>query len=101
MDTADLSMEAHDGILFEAEKFTHDLTLYYGLLAGNCEDEAEYLNKAEKMTMEIMEMEEYELDDLFWGNPPDKRDLDITCKKILQNIEKVRSIPISERKFVF
>jgi hypothetical protein len=32
MDTDDLSTEAYDAILIEAEKLTHDLTLHYGLL---------------------------------------------------------------------
>ncbi len=101
MDTDDLSREAYDGILIEAEKLTHDLTLHYGLLSYSCNNEAEYIEKAEKLTMEIMEAEDYELDDLFWGNPPDKIKLDFTLKKILKNIEKVKSIPVEERNYDF
>ena len=33
MDTDDLSNEAYQGIIIEAEKFNHDLTLQFGVLA--------------------------------------------------------------------
>ncbi|RUA09202.1 MAG: hypothetical protein DSY82_06200 [Flavobacteriia bacterium] len=101
MDTDDLSKESYEGILIEAEKLTHDLTLFFGLLSSDCKDETEYLEKAEKMTKEIMQMDDWELDDIFWGNPPDKEKLDCTCKKILENIEKVKKIPIEQRNFDF
>ncbi len=83
MDTDDLSREAYDGILIEAEKLTHDLTLHYGLLSYSCNNEAEYIDKAEKLTRNIMKAKDSKLDDLFWGNPPDKIKLDSTLKKIL------------------
>ncbi len=101
MDTDDLSREAYDGILIEAEKLTHDLTLHYGLLSYDCKNETEYIEKAEKLTREIMEAKDYELDDLFWGNPPAKESLVSTLKKILKNIEKVKSIPIEKRNYDF
>lgn len=43
----------------------------------------------------------YESDDLFWGNPPVKDELDFTCNKILENIERIKSIPMEKRKFDF
>lgn len=101
MDTQDLSIETYSGILIEAEKLTHDLTLHYGLLSSDCENETEYIDKAEKLTKEIMQSEEWELDDIFWGNPPDKKNLILTCKKILKNIKKVKTIPIEKRKYDF
>jgi len=101
MDTDDLSREAYNGILKEAEKLTHDLTLHYGLLSSNCKNEAEYLAKAEKLTRRILKVDYCELEDLFWGNPPDKNKLINTCKKILENIEKVKTIPFEKRKFDF
>ena len=99
MDTDDLSREAYDGILIEAEKLTPDLTLHYGLLSIDCINESEYLDKAEKLTREILQVEDCELEDLFWGNPPDKNKLINSCKKILENIEKVKTIPFEKRKF--
>jgi hypothetical protein len=75
MDTDDLSIESYEGILIEAEKLTHDLTLHFGVLSGDCKNETEYIDKAEKLTKEIIQVEDWELDDLFWGNPPDKEKL--------------------------
>lgn len=101
MDTDDLSREAYHGILIEAEKLTHDLTLHYGLLSYKCKNETEYIENAEKLTKEIMDVKDYELDDFFWGNPPEKESLAYTLNKILRNIEKIKSIPIEKRKFDF
>lgn len=77
MDTDYLSRVAYNGIIIEAEKLTHDLTLHYGLLSCDCKNETEYIGKAEKLTNEIIELKEYELDDLFWGSPPEKEKLNI------------------------
>ena len=101
MDTDDLSRESYKGILIEAEKLSHDLTLQFGVLSGDCKNETEYLDKAEKLTREIMKAEDWEIDDLFWGNPPEKGKLEFTCNRILENIQKVKSIPIEKRKFDF
>jgi hypothetical protein len=101
MDTDDLSRETYKGVLSEAEKLTHDLTLHYVVLASDCEDENEYLGKADSLTREIMECTDYELEDVFWGNPPDRKKLNSTLIKILSNIERVRSIPVKKRKYDF
>lgn len=101
MDTDDLSRESYKGILIEAEKLSHDLTLQFGVLSGDCKNEAEYLDKAEKLTREIIQAEDWVIDDLFFGNPPEKEKLEFTCKKILDNIANVKSIPIEKRKFDF
>ncbi|MFO7852621.1 MAG: hypothetical protein ACQERS_11980 [Bacteroidota bacterium] len=99
MDTDDLSRESYDGILIEAEKLTHDLTLHFGLLSSDCKNETEYIDKAEKLTREIMQVEDWELDDLFWGNPPEKEKLNFTLQKIIDNIEKIKKIPIEQRHY--
>jgi len=99
MDTDDLSRESYNGILIEAEKLTHDLTLHYGLLSYDCKDESEYIDKADKLTREIMQADDYDLDDLFWGNPPKKEKLDFTLQKIIGNIEKIKKIPIEKRHY--
>ena len=57
MVTNDFSREAYEGILIEAEKLTHDLTLHYGLLASDCNNEADYLDKAENLSKEIKQVE--------------------------------------------
>jgi len=99
MDIDDLSRESYDGILAEAEKLTQDLTLHYGLISYDCKNETEYIVKADKLTREIMEADVYELDDLFWENPPDKEKLDFTLKKIIGNIKKIKKIPIEKRHY--
>ena len=99
MDTDDLSREAYNGILLEAEKLTHDLTLHYGVLSGASKDEVDYIDNALEMTKEIMTANEYELDDLFWGNPPNKEKLNLTLQTIISNIERVRKIPIEKRHY--
>lgn len=99
MDTQDLSREAYEGILLEAEKLTHDLTLQYGLLSGYCNDEAEYFEKAIQMTREIMQADDWELDDLFWENHPDKEKLNFTLQTIIANIEHIKKIHIENRHY--
>lgn len=99
MDTDDLSREVYNGILIEAEKLTHDLTLHYGLLSYDCKNETEYMEKVEKLTKEILNLEDYELEDLFWGNLPDKNKLNFTLRKIISNIEDLKKIPINKRYY--
>jgi hypothetical protein len=99
MDTDDLSRESYNGILVEAEKLTHDLTLHYGLLSYDCKDETEYIDKAYKLTRAILQADDYKLDDFFWGNPPDKEKLSFTLQKIIGNIEKIKKIPIEKRNY--
>ena len=53
MDTDDLSTETHSGILGEAEKLSHDLTLQYGMLSYECLNEQDYIDKAEKLTKSL------------------------------------------------
>lgn len=101
MDTDYLSRECYKAIITEAEKLSHDLTLHYGLLSIDCKCEEEYIDKAEQMTRLIMCVEDAELEDLFWGNPPDIKRFQLTCAMILENIGRVRSIPFDKRKFDF
>ncbi len=99
MDTDDLSKESYEGILIEVEKLTHDLTLQFGVLSGDCKNETDYLARAEKLAREILQIEDWELDDLFLGNPPDREKLNFTLQKIIDNIEKIKKIPIENRHY--
>ncbi len=101
MDTDDLSRESYQGILIEADKLSHDLTLHFGVLSADCENEAEYIDEAEKLTLLILQAEDWEIDDLFCGNPPKKEQLEFTCKEILENIQKIKSTPIEKCKIDF
>lgn len=99
MDTDDLSNEAYEGILIEAEKLSHDLTLHYGLLSYDCKDEEEYFDKAEKLSKKMLKVEADHLEDVFWGNPIPKDKLDQALHQILSNIAEVRNIPEEERRY--
>ena len=37
MDTDDLSNEAYEAVIIEAERFHHNLTLHFGVLADDCD----------------------------------------------------------------
>lgn len=99
MDTYELSIEAHSGILEEAEKLSHDLTLQYGLLSYECVNEDDYLNESEKLTKILLKARSHDLEEIFYSNPPSIKDLKNTLNTILNNIIKVREIPIERRNF--
>lgn len=65
MDTDNLSREAYEGILIEAERLTHNLTIHFGVLSSDCKNETEYLNEAEILTGEILQADDWELNDFF------------------------------------
>lgn len=101
MDTNDLSRETHTAIIDTAERFHHDLTLQFGVLASDCKTDDEYLDKSESMIKEWLtdwDLEEVIMD-VFFDDQPSKRDFKKTLDKILTNIDKVRKIPIEQRKF--
>jgi len=101
MDTGSLSNEAYKAVLIQAEKLSHDLTLWFGILAGDCANEEEYLDKAKKLAEQMIEAPEDELIDLFWGNPPPIEQIKSTCRKIIHNIVEVENIPFDKRTFEF
>jgi hypothetical protein len=45
MDTGDLRSKTYKAILVEAERFNPDLTMYFGLLSGECEDEKDFIKR--------------------------------------------------------
>ena len=49
MDTDDLSINTYDAVIMEAERFHHDLTLQFGLLASRANSDNAYLDVAEEM----------------------------------------------------
>ncbi len=54
MDTDDLSDKTYKGIIAEAEKFNHDLTLQFGLLSSLCEDEKDFISKSKQLIGEML-----------------------------------------------
>ena len=86
MDTDELSEEAYHAIMIEAEMFNHDLTLQFGLLSGDCADENDFIEKSILLITAMRNYDEIDLDDLFFGNPPEMNDFHIALTKILDNI---------------
>lgn len=101
MDTHELSTETYKGIIIEAEKFNHDLTLQFGLIASSCKNERGYLIKAKKLIKEIQQLDKTSLFDMFFGSPPDKKKLHLILEKILINISEVETIPENKRHYDF
>lgn len=89
MDTDDLSDKVYKAIMIEAEKFNHDLTLQFGLLSYECEDEKDFISKSKSLIKEMLRYNAADLDDLFFGNPPDKKSSHVVLNKILKNISEV------------
>ena len=101
MDTDDLSMPAYNGIITEAEKFHHDLDLQFGVLASECNDDDDYLNKAEAMIKEwLVEKNFYAIvDENFFGEAVDLNKFKTTLNKLLSNIEEIRKTPMKRREY--
>jgi hypothetical protein len=49
--------QPNNGILTEAEKFNHYLTLQFGVLASQCKDDDDYLDKTETLIKEWLNEE--------------------------------------------
>ena len=101
MDTDDLSNESYKAIILEAEKFKHSLTLHFGVLASSCNNEEEYLFNAKKLINEIRKLDEYGLEDLFFGETINTSNLYEYLNQIEINIAQVESIPKEKRHFEF
>ncbi len=101
MDTDDLSNEAYKGILLEAERFHHNLTIHFGVLAGDCATEGDYLDAAEKLVKNLLNVTPDRLDDFFFNEIDDLSALPATLDKILLNIARVREIPEEKRTYEF
>lgn len=97
LDTGDLSNEAYSGIIEESERFSYDLTLNYGLLASQCEDEDEYLMEAKSMTEEFLTYSNNQIEDLLFVSLPNRAEFHKTLKRIIENINRVQSIPFESR----
>ena len=99
MDTGDLSEEAHRAIMIEAEMFNHDLTLQFGLLSSNCKDENNFIEKSIQLISEMKNYDDIDLDDIFFGNPPEMSKFQTALKRILDNIVELKKIPTENRTY--
>lgn len=100
MDTDDLSIPTYKGIIIEAEKFNHDLTLQFGVLASDCKDDNDYLNQSEIMIKQWLTDEDFDIvaDDIFFGELVDLDKFKVTLEKLLENISEIRKTPMNNRE---
>lgn len=91
MDTDDLTDETYEAIICEAENFHHDLTLQFGLLSYDCEDEEEYIKASKKLIKQLLKCKNSELEDIFFEDIPTKSELNRVLKRIMDNILKVEN----------
>jgi len=89
IDTGDLSDKTYKATLSEAERFHHDLTLQFGLLSDECNDEAMFIKKSEELVREMMTYDESEMDDIFFDDPPPRTEFRNALKRILSNISRL------------
>jgi acyl-CoA hydrolase len=102
MDTDDLSIQTYEAILETAEKFNHNLTIQFGILADSCSNDDSYLESANNLITEWRNNMDNTIEDIFFDT---KKPMTITFEKVLmdiqQKIETVKKIPLQQRKFEF
>lgn len=101
MDTDELSEQTYKAIIIEAELFNHDLTLQFGVLSSSCKDEDDYIKKSLDLIEEMKTYDKIDLDDMFFGNPPEMKAFQFTLNKIEGNIKKVKRIPLHKRTYYY
>lgn len=99
MDINLLSEEAYHAVLSEAENFDEDLATHFEFLSEVSDDENQFLEKAYDLTGDFLRFDDEELEDLFYGNAPDKEALYKTLNIILESIRAVQEIPFDKRTF--
>lgn len=101
MDTDDLSEEAYAAVLIESEKFHHDLTLQFGLLADGSKNENDYLDRCKKAIEEMRQFDQIDMEDVFFDRVPTVAQLRAALNRVSKNIDKVLAIPLKKRTFDF
>ena len=90
IEASDLTDETYNAILLESEKFDDNLTLQFGLLTHDCDDETDFINQSEKLIKKMLKYNNNTLDDLFFGEPPSMSEFHKVLKKMQSNIERLR-----------
>lgn len=93
MDTDELSEETYKAVLITAEKFNHNLTLQFGLLANLCSDDNDYLIKANDLINEWRSDLPNSINEIFFDTvKPKASAFENILSTIQKQIEKVISI---------
>jgi hypothetical protein len=93
MDTGDLSQKTYDVIIVEAERFDHVLTIHFGLLCDQCNNESEFIKLSKALISQLKQRDDSELSDSFFGDPPSRQDLHKAVDKISDNIALLTKKP--------
>ena len=102
MDTDDLSVETYNAVFKISDKFNHDLTLQFGVLAGICSNDNDYLEKANQLIIQWKKnLDEARIEIFFDKKLPPKANFERVLNDIQTQIEKVKRIPVEQRKFDF
>ena len=102
MDTDELSEETYQAVIITSEKFSHNLTLQFGVLASICSDDDDYLMKANQLIMKWKLNLTNSINEIFFDTAKPKASIFENALSTIQNqIEKVINIPIAKRKFEF
>ena len=102
MDTDELSEETYEAVIITAEKFNHNLTLQFGVLASVCSDDDDYLLKANNLIIEWKSDLANSISEIFFDTEiPKASTFENLLSNIQTQIENVISIPIEKRKFEF
>jgi hypothetical protein len=101
MDTNDLSRQTHNAIIDTAERFHHDLTLQFGVMAYNCNSDNEFIDKSEARIKDWLDNRDmdYLIQDIFFDRLANRNDFKKVLDEILNNIVADRQIPMEQRKF--
>jgi len=102
MDTDELSEETYNAILITSEKFNHNLTLQFGVLASKCSDDNDYLDKASQLITRWKSDLPNSINYIFFDTQrPNIVTFENLLNAIQNKIENVMSIPVAKRTFEF
>lgn len=102
MDTDNLSEETYNAVIITSEKFNHNLTLQFGVLASVCSDDNDYLLKANNLIIAWKSDLANSINEIFFDTAkPKASTFEIILSNIQSQIEKVLGIPIEKRRFEF
>ncbi len=91
IDTGDLTDKTYQAIMIEAERFDHNLTLQFGLLSYQCKDETDFIKKSKQLIKQMLKYNMADIDDMFFGEPPIKKEFHAALNKILENISLIEN----------
>lgn len=75
--------------------------MHFGVLASDCKDDDDYLNKAEANIREWLADEDFEIiaNDIFFGEFVVLESFRKTLEKLLSNISEIRKTPMKDREY--